>query len=189
MRKATNNDKYFIINLLTQSFNENKSVNYVVKQDKKRVSRIRVLMNYSFYMCQAFGEVWISDNEQACALVLYPDKKHFSLRSIFWDIKLIFSTIGIERLYMVLKREALIKKSYPIEKLAYLWFVGVVPISQGRGVGSSFMQEVTAFYRLKNRPIYLETSMERNLPFYNRMGFEMVRTFDLGYTLYQLRRI
>jgi ribosomal protein S18 acetylase RimI-like enzyme len=188
MRKATTADKHFILDLLTQSFTDNKSVNYVVRQDQKRLVRIRKLMDYSFNMCQTFGEVWVSDRQQACALILFPDKKDFSLRSLFWDIKLAIGAIGINRVNIVLQREALIKASHPKEKIAYLWFVGVEPTMQGKGIGSSFVREVIEACKLKQRPIYLETSMERNLPFYNRLGFEMVRTFDLGYILYQMRK-
>lgn len=189
MRKATLADRQLILDLLTQSFNDNRSVNYVVKQDIKRVGRIRKLMDYSFNMCQAFGEVWLLDNHQACALILFPDKKRFSIRSILWDIKLAYSAIGINRISIVLQRENLIKSSHPKTKIAYLWFVAVAPQVQGKGIGSAFMKELVSACKLKHRPIYLETSMERNLPFYNRLGFEIVRTFDLGYKLYQLRKV
>ncbi|GCC50323.1 N-acetyltransferase [Chryseotalea sanaruensis] len=188
MRKATLADKHFIQNLLTQSFNDNRSVNYVVKQDKNRVERIKKLIHYSFNMCLAYGEVWVSDNQQACALILFPDKKRLSLRSLFWDMRLAIGAISIDRISIVLKREALIKSSYPKERIAYLWFVAVDPTVQGKGIGSSFIQELIGEYQLKERPIYLETSMGRNLPFYTRLGFEIIRTFDFGYTLYQLRK-
>lgn len=188
MYKAKSADKSLIVNLLTQAFNENKSVNYVVKQDAKRLERIRKLMAYSFTICLTYGEVWIQDDQHACALILFPDKKRFSLRAILWDIKLAIGAIGLNRVKLVMEREAIIKASYPKEEIAYLWFVGVDPSSQGKNVGSIFMLEILEEYKKEHRPIYLETSMERNLPFYYRLGFEMVRTFDVGYVLYQLRK-
>ena len=51
MLKATYNDKELILDILCKSFDKNNSVNYVVRQDKKRKKRIRVLMDYSF-------EIW-----------------------------------------------------------------------------------------------------------------------------------
>ena len=36
MRKATVNDKQLVIDILKKAFDDNKSVNYVVKQDQKR---------------------------------------------------------------------------------------------------------------------------------------------------------
>ena len=51
------------------------------------------------------------------------------------------------------------------------------------------MRDVIKECEGKKRPIYLETSMERNLPFYKKFGFEIFKSLQLTYTLYQLRRI
>jgi len=48
MINANPNDRALVVNLLAQSFDDNQSVNYIVKQDDKRIQRIRVLMDYSF---------------------------------------------------------------------------------------------------------------------------------------------
>lgn len=57
----------------------------VVKQDVHRIERIRGLLEYSFDVCNAFGEVWISEDEQACALILLPDKKRTRFRVPYYD--------------------------------------------------------------------------------------------------------
>ena len=41
MIKAAYSDKNLIVGILTDSFETNQSVNYIVKQDKERVKRIR----------------------------------------------------------------------------------------------------------------------------------------------------
>ena len=189
MRRATTSDKSVIIDLLTESFDDNKSVNYVVKQCENRVDRIRKLMAYSFNVCTKFGEVWISDDHLACALLLFPEKKRSSLRTMLWDLKLAWSVIGPDRVNAVLKREARVKANHPKTPIAYLWFFGVNPQHQSRGIGSYLMREVIEEYERKKRPLYLETSMERNLPFYKKFGFEIFHSLQLSYTLYQLRRL
>jgi ribosomal protein S18 acetylase RimI-like enzyme len=189
MKKATASDKPVILDLLTRSFDDNKSVNYVVKQDQNRVARIRRLMDYSFNVCHAFGEVWISDDCQACALILFPDQKRSSFRTLLWDLKLALTVIGIGQVKSVLEREAMIKSNHPNEPIAYLWFLGVNPQLQGKGIGSALIQEVLTECGRKKRPVYLETSMERNLPFYRKFGFVIFQTLQLTYKLYQLRRV
>jgi len=189
MWKATPSDKSFILDILTRSFDDNKSVNFVVKQDHNRVDRIRNLMDYSFNMCNQFGEVWISDDKQACALVLFPDKKRLTFRTLLWDLKLAFSVVGLDRVTSILRREAMVKANHPKEPIAYLWFLGVNPQTQGRGVGGALIQELVQRYKKKKRPIYLETSMQKNLPFYKKFGFEIFHTLELSYTLYQLRSV
>lgn len=188
MRKATPSDKSHIVNLLAKSFDDNKSVNYVAKQDRHRVARIKRLMGYSFDRCYTFGEVWMSDDQQACALIEFPEQKHSSLRTQWWDLKLALTVIGLNRVGAVLKRDAMIKANHPPAPIAYLWFLGVSKTVQGKGVGSALMREVIAKCDRDNRPIYLETSMLRNLPFYKKLGFEIFQTLELTYTLYQLRR-
>jgi ribosomal protein S18 acetylase RimI-like enzyme len=187
MRRGSIDDKQRIIEILTDAFDDNKSVNYVVKQDSRRVERIRGLMDYSFNLCNAFGEVWMSDDQEACALILFPDQKRTSLQTLLWDLKLALSVIGLSRVQAVLKREALIKSNHPKHPISYLWFIGVSPKKQNKGIGSSLMREVIDQCGRKNRPIYLETSMDKNLPFYKKAGFEIFQSFNLSYTLYQLR--
>jgi len=189
MRKADHSDKSVILDILTTSFDDNKSVNDVVRQDHNRVDRIRKLMAYSFNVCQAFGEVWIENDQQACALILFPDTKRITFRMLLWDFKLALSVVGLGRVGAVLKRDGMIKSNHPKSPIAYLWFIGVRPKLQGKGIGSTFIQEVIQECDRKERPIYLETSMEKNLPFYQKFGFDIFESLQLSYTLYLLRRI
>ncbi len=48
MKRAHHDKKSLVVNLLTKSFDANQSVNYIVKQDAKRINRISDLMDYSF---------------------------------------------------------------------------------------------------------------------------------------------
>jgi ribosomal protein S18 acetylase RimI-like enzyme len=189
MRKANYQEKDVIVEMLTQSFESNQSVNYVVKQDGKRIGRIRALMDYSFEVCKLFGDVFISDDKKACALVMYPDKKKTSLKAAILDIKLIIQCTGIRNIKRTLNREALIKKIQPKELMTYLWFIGVKPKDQNKGIGSNILQSIIEYSNQHNRPIYLETSTVRNLPWYKRFGFEIYSEQDLSYRLYFLKRV
>jgi GNAT superfamily N-acetyltransferase len=189
MRRANILDKDHVIQILTRAFSDNKSVNYVIKQDKKKEERLKFLMEYSFEVCYAFGEVWLSNDSHAAALILFPHKKRASLRTILWDVKLALSVVGIDRVSRVLRRESLIKRNHPKEPFAYLWFIGVNPTEQNKGIGSVFISEVIQECQQKKLPIYLETSTLKNIPFYKKFGFEIFESLDLDYTLYQLRRV
>lgn len=188
MRRAEQKDKRLVVDILSKSFDENKSVNYVVKQDANRQDRIRSLMEYSFNTCLSFGEIWISDDNMACALLLFPEMKKTTLRSILWDVNLATSAIGLTRVIDVLKRESLIKKNHPDKPFTYLWFIGVDPLAQKRGVGSKLLNEVIDMNAKKRRPIYLETSVSNNLSWYKKFGFEIYHKINLNYDLYLLRR-
>src|SRR5665213_1714148 len=124
MNKATPNDRALVVNILTQSFDDNQSVNYIVKQDDKRIQRIRVLMDYSFEICSLFGAVYLSNDKKACALILFPDQKRTTLKTILLDLKLILFCVGLSGIKKALSRESLIKKIQPKEKMYYIWFIG-----------------------------------------------------------------
>jgi ribosomal protein S18 acetylase RimI-like enzyme len=188
MKKATAIDKSLVVNLLTASFGENQSVNYIIRQNDKRSKHIRALMDYSFEVCSLFGEVWLSDDRKACALVLYPQQKRTTFKIILLDLGLIFRAIGIRGIQKTLNREAKIKELQPKEKMAYLWFIGVDITDQHQGIGSQLLKEVVADATLKNLPVYLETSTDRNLPWYERFGFEIYNELKLSYTLFFLKR-
>lgn len=157
MKKAEYKDKDLIVDILTKSFETNQSVNYIVKQDSKRLSRIKALMDYSFEVCYSFGDVFVSDDNKACALVLYPDEKKTTIRSILLDVKLILSCVGLGNIKKTMARETMIKKIQPKEPMYYLWFIGVDPANQNTGIGSELLKELIEDSKLKERPIYLET--------------------------------
>lgn len=182
---ANSNDKSTVVDILCQSFKENNSVNYVVKQDKKREKRIKTLMEYSFELCLRYGKIYINNSKNACALTLFPDQQR---TTIHLDIKLILKSIGISRVVKVLNRNSKIKKHYPQQPIIYLWFIGVNPEEQNKGVGSQLLSEIIMESESTQKPIYLETSMPENLPFYKRFGFTVYNELNFTHKLYLLRR-
>ena len=48
MVKAESADRNIVVDILAQSFDSNKSFNAIVKQDEKRVLRIRKIFEYYF---------------------------------------------------------------------------------------------------------------------------------------------
>ncbi|MGY4383924.1 hypothetical protein ACVWYN_000950 [Pedobacter sp. UYP24] len=188
MIRATSEDKYLVVNILTESFGDNQSVSFIIKHDEKRRQRVKVLMDYSYELCHSFGEVYLSNDKKACALVLYPDKKRTTLKSTLLDIKLIFSCIGIENIGKALSRERKIKHRQHQGPMYYLWFIGVNPRYQNTGIGKKLLDEIIKDSNAMKRPIYLETSTVTNLPWYKKFGFEIYNELDLGYKLFSLKR-
>ena len=191
MREATHLDKTLVVDILSRSFNTNKSVNFVARQDKSRQKRIKLLMEYAFYAGMQSGQVFISDDGKACCILLFPEQKKTTPVTILWNIKLAFGCIGLSGILPVLKREALIRRFAPQQPYVHLWFMGVTPEHQNKGLGSKLLKEMIAFCDQQQKIIHLETSTERNLPFYKNQGFKISHTLEadeLGYRLYLMRR-
>lgn len=188
MKKAQYYEKNLVIDILSKSFETNQSVNYIVKQDELKLKRIESLMDYSFNVCYRFGDVFLSDDNKGCALILYPDKKKTTIWSVLLDLKLIFSCVGVGNVMKTLKREKLINKTHPKTPFSYLWFVGVAPCEQNKGIGSKLLQSVLDYSDQQNLPVYLETSTVRNLPWYDKFGFQSYHEEELTYHLYFFKR-
>jgi ribosomal protein S18 acetylase RimI-like enzyme len=65
-------------------------------------------------------------------------------------------------------------KHHPHEPHWYLPVLGTDPAHQGRGVGSALLRRALARSDAAGLPAYLESSKAKNLPFYQRHGFEVV---------------
>ncbi len=161
-----------VIDILHESFLDNGSVNFVVKQDHKKEQRIRTLLEYSYYKGEKFGKIYLSENENAAGIVINPEKEKFT----FWDIKLILKVIGMRSLLKVLKREKNLKKFKPAGKIIYLWYVGVYNEQQGNGFGTKLIKQIIDEH--KGYQIHLQTSNHRNFPLYEKLGFR----YDGDYT-------
>jgi ribosomal protein S18 acetylase RimI-like enzyme len=187
MIKANKRDKDRVVEILCLSFNDNRSVNFIIGEQRNN-EQIKALMDYSFEQCFLFGDIYLSDDQNACALILYPQKKSFSFKGVWLDIKLIFQAIGVFRIFKAIKREAAIKKLQPKIDMAYLWFIGVIPTAQHTGIGGAFLSEIIKVTSQEGLPIFLETSTVINLAWYKKYGFEVYEKLELGYALFFLKR-
>ncbi len=188
MSKASRQDRELIVDILSRAFDDNKSVNYVVTQDRQRARRIRRLMAYSFDLCFRFGKVYLSADKKACALVLLPDQKRFTLSILWLDLKLALFGIGPGNLRKVMNRESQIKQARTDQAIYYLWFIGVTPAEQSKGAGTALLEAVLQDSLEMQRPVYLETSVPSNVAWYQRRGFEIYRELNVGYPLFFLRK-
>lgn len=63
---------------------------------------------------------------------------------------------------------------HPTDPHWYLWTLGVDPRCQGRGIGSALLKHKLAQIDAEGATAYLESSDPRNVPLYERHGFEVL---------------
>lgn len=187
MIRAQPEDKELIINILVNSFKDNRSINYIIKKDCDSVKRIKRLMEYSFDVCNLYGNIFLTADKKGCALLILPDKKKLTIKSFLLDIKFVFTTLQLVNIKKTMRREAKIKQLHPKGLLYYLWFIGVDSHYQNNGIGSQLLQDIMDEARNQNRTIVLETSTEMNLNWYKKFGFIIYHELDFGYKLYCLK--
>jgi ribosomal protein S18 acetylase RimI-like enzyme len=187
MIRATSHDKKEVTALLAAAFEGNQSVRFVTGDRRKETGRIK-LLRYSFEKCLRSGLIYLSDDRHACAMALFPEKDKMTLGSVLLDIRFIFTCVGLRRLKRVLARERELRRLQPPELKYYLWFIGVDPAYQNRGIGNRLLREMMAEADSLKRTLILETSTVRNLPWYEKSGFKPYARLDIGYPLYFLRK-
>ncbi len=68
----------------------------------------------------------------------------------------------------------------PTEPHWYLPIIGVDPLHQGKGYGSTLMKCALQDCDREHLPAYLESTNDQNVPLYQRHGFEVVGTIQSG---------
>jgi len=71
-----------------------------------------------------------------------------------------------------------VESKVPAEPIAHLDAVGVEPAAQGRGVGSALIVFGLDRARDSGHSVFLETGSPRNVPLYERHGFDVVEDAD-----------
>jgi len=69
---------------------------------------------------------------------------------------------------------------HPDEPHWYLPMIGVEPNAQGRGIGAALLRHALARCDDDGLPAYLESSNARNIPLYERHGFEVMGEIRMG---------
>jgi ribosomal protein S18 acetylase RimI-like enzyme len=69
---------------------------------------------------------------------------------------------------------------HPSEPHWYLPLIGVDPTRQCKGYGSALLQHTLQLCDRDDKLAYLESSGPRNIPFYERHGFEILGTIQIG---------
>ncbi|MGH6833122.1 MAG: GNAT family N-acetyltransferase, partial [Methyloceanibacter sp.] len=68
----------------------------------------------------------------------------------------------------------------PKEPHWYLPLIGTDPAKQGNGYGSALLRHALAICDREKMPAYLEATSARNVPLYQRHGFEALGTIQVG---------
>jgi GNAT superfamily N-acetyltransferase len=64
------------------------------------------------------------------------------------------------------------------EDFWYLSIIGILPAVQGQGLGPALITNVLEKTDSLNVPTFLETFTQRNMTFYERLGYRSVQSFD-----------
>lgn len=140
------------------------------------------------------GEVWTTDERRAAAMWVpadMPAQVQAGVRDALRLAPVLLDLVAGGAPGPALRLLAEIERARPTVPHWYLATLGTDPPLQGHGVGSALLRAVLRTVDSQGAPAYLESSKERNVPFYARHGFEVTGTLrppDGGVTLWLMWR-
>ncbi len=191
MRRATNADRNLVVDILVSAFEpleDDNSINFIVRKDKKRLKRLNLLMGYLFDRAMLYGEIFISDNDNACILFNYSNQVKSSWKSIKLDINLAINCLGIGRVFKVIKRINISKSYLPQDDHIRIIIGGSNAASNGNGTAARLMLEIVKEFKGNTLPVITDASNPDNVKLYEKLGFQQIGIEEsLGYPIYYLR--
>jgi GNAT superfamily N-acetyltransferase len=125
------------------------------------------------YMWLRNGLVYTTGDHAGAAVWAPPGKwKLGALRMVRLSPKLL--AVAGRAIFRVLRTSNMIERNHLAEPHYYLFALGTTPAAQGRGVGAALLKPMLARCDAEGLPAYLESSNERNVPFYLRHGFRVL---------------
>lgn len=192
MISTGNSDKKEVVEIICESFANNPSVMASIKNGGNKQAHIRGLAQYAFNTALPRNGIHISSDKNGVAICYPYNFKKETLYDYWQQCKLVVHSIGVRKLFQVLKREAFIKsKRPPSGDFLYFWFFGVRDRARGSKIALELKNEIFDKARLLNLPIYLETSVLKNKNVYSRYGFEVYYEWEQnnGDVLWFMRRL
>ncbi|MBF0550413.1 MAG: GNAT family N-acetyltransferase [Deltaproteobacteria bacterium] len=173
VRKAGRADVELVAQILGEAFRRDAVMTYLSPNWPEFTTCLYYSMVRRFFL--KHHHVYVTADGSGAALWLPPGVTFKSYP--FWgklDTLWIFlSKVGYQG-YRRLQALARYSEAYhPAEPHFYLNSIGVRPNKAGRGIGSALLQEVLSRCDREGIPAYLENTNSRNLPLYERFGFQV----------------
>jgi GNAT superfamily N-acetyltransferase len=174
VRKATAADIEPIAGALARAFEDDPLTDFIFPE-KRRLDRLERFFAADIRAVHLkHDDVWTTSECTGAALWSPPDKWRRSPLEVLRTSPTMIRALG-SRLGRALNALSTIERNHPPGPHYYLGGLGTDPSVQGTGVGSAILAPVLARCDEQGLGAYLESSKEKNVPFYSRHGFEVTR--------------
>ncbi|RSN58267.1 MULTISPECIES: GNAT family N-acetyltransferase [Actinomadura] len=176
VRPAAPEDVPAAVRTLSRAFADYAFTRHVIAADRheERVREFQDLLLRRVGM--EYGRVWVSDGARAVAVWTTPDADP---TPAFAELGPRMTELAGDRAEAYAAAEAAVAPFRPAEPVWFLATVGVDPDAQGRGLGAAIVRAGVEAAEAAGYPAFLETSSERNVAFYERLGFTTTAEVDL----------
>jgi ribosomal protein S18 acetylase RimI-like enzyme len=179
VRRADDHDVDAMAAQMAKTFWDDPVTTHIFRDDSRREAGLRAYFRTQLradYL--PFGGCYTTDGYAGSAIWAPAGKPLLvGLRGIVTMVPVL--RYVATNLVTTLRLLSTVETLHPHEPHWYLASLGTAVEQQGKGVGSALMRPVLAHCDAEGLPCYLESSKERNIPFYRRHGFEVVQEVRL----------
>ncbi|MFD0341125.1 GNAT family N-acetyltransferase [Streptomyces sp. NPDC127117] len=176
VRPITDADVPTAVDTLARAFADYPFTRHVIAADghEDRIRRYQELCLTRIGM--VYGRVWVADGGRAVAVWAIPDQDP---SPAFAGLGPMLGELSGDRAAASASAEQAVVPYRPQEPGWFLETVGTAPEAQGQGLGSAVLLPGLEAAERAGYPAFLETSSERNVAFYERLGFKVTADVQL----------
>ena len=177
-RKANPADVKTLAVTLARAFDDDPLTTWLFPNPAARRRKLPAFFRSLLRASIPFGEVYTADDGR-CAAIWNPPGT-FPM-GWYTDTRLGLTTTRLIGLRVMMCAQGLLyfASHHPKERHWYLQMLGTEPASQSRGLGSAILGPVLDRCDREGERVYLESSKERNIPFYARHGFKVTQEIQV----------
>ncbi|RKS73708.1 acetyltransferase (GNAT) family protein [Actinomadura pelletieri DSM 43383] len=183
VRSAGAGDAAAIAAVLGRAFYDDPLWSWLVPDDATRVRRLtglfEVMLRRVHLPTGGTESVGRGARTEAAALWAPPDRWRVPVRVQVAQAVPLIRAFGL-RTPASLRTLGEVEKHHPREPHWYLAVIGTDPPAQGDGLGTALLRSRLDRCDAEGIPAYLESSKERNVPYYERFGFRVTRELALS---------
>jgi len=193
VRRAGVEDVTSIVEMLARAFDDDPVPRFLFPGPRRRRRGLHAFFRLQLrHTYLDAGEVWTTPDTAGAAVWAKPDTPRPGWADLLRLVPVLPYLTGLgRRLPDAARLLGAVDRARPRQAHWYLATLGTEPERQGKGIGSSLLQWTLAHVDREGLPAYLESSKERNVPFYARHGFEVtgqIHTPNGGPTLWLMWR-
>ncbi len=192
IRRVESDDVQKLSGLLARAFHDDPWMSWMFQEPKFRPILAEAWMKVEVQCARNMNSSWLSlENDTVVAGSIWaPPGKDLHEGNVFRQLWYLVLGANPGRADKLLQGLSKIGEMHPKEPHYYLNTVGVEPERVGQGHGGDIIRHTLDHVDQQKKPCYLESSSERNIPLYERLGFKIIHEIEIpdGPTMWSMWR-
>ena len=181
IRRAEFGDVRELSLVLARAFEEDPFMSWLFPEPTYRLKLVQAWMRVEVANALEMDASWVSmiSGEIVAGTIWSPPGRDLHESGTFGQLWYLVLGANPDRTSELAQGLSMIGSSHPDEPHFYLNTVGVQPPLAGQGHGGAIIGHTLNLADVDGQPCYLESSSPRNIPLYERLGFEVIHEIAL----------